>query len=333
MEQIPLVVVVHSGDNWVGEYEATRYFPAGEYVFNIEHDDQFQLFVDGEQKLIRSGSGSSTVCPAFHLEGDVDLKFLLWEWSGDARIGVTWSDDTSACNDITPPIGEMILPEINTHTKDDVLLAANASDVAGTPQDSSGVERIDFYAKSDNGWNGGAWTQVGSGLSDPYQYTWNTTLAPEGYYFLSANVVDIEGNESGILADEQYWTYVTVDRTPPTARILPLDTQQSAFEFAVAWEASDNFSQRAELNHSVQYQVNCVGNWNNWIVNKPITSAKFSGIPGQSYCFRVQAIDLADNVGNWSASSGATELPQCNANEFLAEYYGNKTLTGSPELV
>jgi hypothetical protein len=87
-----------NGDDWVGDFEATINFPAGEYVFHLEHDDGVKLWLNGQNIQDRGGSGSGPVCPARHLSGDNQLRVLLREEGGDARVHLTWSTDTSVCN-------------------------------------------------------------------------------------------------------------------------------------------------------------------------------------------------------------------------------------------
>ena len=92
------------GDVWVGDYHATINFSAGNYVFWIDHDDGLKLWLNGDNIADRGGSGSSYVCPARYLSGDQNLRAMLREDYGDARIKVTWSTDTSVCNPPTSPV-------------------------------------------------------------------------------------------------------------------------------------------------------------------------------------------------------------------------------------
>jgi thermitase len=321
----------HSSNNWVGEYIATRNFPDGDYVLHINHDDGVQVFIDGKQKVIRSSMGSGPVCEPFHFNGNVEFRVLHREESGDAKIDFTWNTDTSVCNDITPPKGTMVLPEKNTYTNSatPVLVKALASDVTETEQNTSGVSKVEFYAKSNN-WNGNQLTLIGTATTNPYEFSWATVGLPEGIYFLTAKVYDTQGNDSGFLGDESFWTYVTIDRSKPQASLLPISDVGSAYQFNVGWEGSDNLSLKTELNYDVQYQLNCTGSWLEWVGFRSGTTKTFTGVPGASYCFRVRAIDLANNVGNWSTATTSIALAACDVNQYLAEYFDNSDLSGEP---
>jgi surface antigen len=87
-----------NGDDWVGDFQATINFPAGDYVFHLDHDDGVKLWLNGQNIQERGGSGSGPVCPARHLSGNNQLRVLLREEGGDARVHLTWSTDTSICN-------------------------------------------------------------------------------------------------------------------------------------------------------------------------------------------------------------------------------------------
>jgi PKD repeat protein len=87
-----------NGDDWVGDFNATINFPAGEYVFYLDHDDGVKLWLNGRNIQDRGGSGSGPVCPANYLSGDNQLRVLLREEGGDAHVHLTWSTDTSVCN-------------------------------------------------------------------------------------------------------------------------------------------------------------------------------------------------------------------------------------------
>jgi len=90
-----------NGDDWVGDFNATINFPAGEYVFHLNHDDGVKLWLNGQNIQDRGGSGSGPVCNGsggYNLDGDEDLRVLLREEGGDAHVHLTWSTDTSVCN-------------------------------------------------------------------------------------------------------------------------------------------------------------------------------------------------------------------------------------------
>jgi hypothetical protein len=320
-----------SPDNWVGEYVATRYFPEGDYIFNIENDDGASFFINGKDRFIRASSGNGPLCHIYHLNGNVDLRFMLREDSGDAKLKIDWTTDISACTDTVPPIGTMIAPERNTVTNSSspTLLKVEALDQAsGGEQTIEGVDKVEFYAKS-NVWNNNELGLIGTSTAEPWEFNWDTSGYPEGIYFLTAKVFDGEGNDSGLIGDENFWTNVTIDRTAPTAQVAPVSLG-SGFSFNVSWTGADSISLDNELNYDVQYQLACGGDWLEWVGFRAGTTATFSGRPGESYCFRARAFDAANNTGEWSAASNTISLPTCDANMFTAEYYNNTDFSGDP---
>jgi Leucine-rich repeat (LRR) protein len=97
------------GDNWVGIFESTLSFSSGRYAFRIDHDDGLKLFLNGNEIVQRSSSGSSWVCDGsdgFSLGGNENLKAILREDGGDARVNISWSTDTSHC--APPPRDEVV---------------------------------------------------------------------------------------------------------------------------------------------------------------------------------------------------------------------------------
>jgi len=95
-----------NGDDWVGDFHATLNFPAGEYVFYLDHDDGVKLWLNGQNIADLGGSGNNDrVCngqTGYPLNGNADLRVLLREEGGEAKVHLTWSTDTSVCN--PPPV-------------------------------------------------------------------------------------------------------------------------------------------------------------------------------------------------------------------------------------
>jgi subtilisin family serine protease/Leucine-rich repeat (LRR) protein len=97
-----------SGDNWVGEYTATLNFSPGYYYFRIDHDDGVKLWVAGlnnNNPIADNGSSGNEIfgCPGGHyLSGNVQLRALLREDGGDARIRIEPTTSSSGCPPLTP---------------------------------------------------------------------------------------------------------------------------------------------------------------------------------------------------------------------------------------
>ncbi|MBC7250101.1 MAG: pre-peptidase C-terminal domain-containing protein [Anaerolineae bacterium] len=94
-----------NGDDWVGDFRATLNFPAGEYVFYLDHDDGVKLWLNGQNIADLGGSGNNDrVCngqTGYPLNGNADLRVLLREEGGEAKVHLTWNTDTHAC---IPPL-------------------------------------------------------------------------------------------------------------------------------------------------------------------------------------------------------------------------------------
>lgn len=85
-------------DNWVAEYNATVNFVAGNYVFQAQNDDGIKVWVNGQNILNRTSSGSlSSACPAISLSGSVPIRVILREEADNARVRLLWTTDTSVC--------------------------------------------------------------------------------------------------------------------------------------------------------------------------------------------------------------------------------------------
>jgi hypothetical protein len=95
------------GDIWVGDYSARITFGPANYVFRIEHDDGLKVWLDNQNIADRGESGSSYICPARYISGDKDLRVMLREDWGDAKVKVTWTTDARVCN---PPAHTHFLP-------------------------------------------------------------------------------------------------------------------------------------------------------------------------------------------------------------------------------
>lgn len=211
------------------------------------------------------------------------------------RSGIIWDPNWLYITlDKTPPSGIMTAPQSNGHYNDSTItLQANATD------NLSGVNRLEFFA-----WLDGAWQYLGTDSSAPYEFAWDVSTIPDGGVWVSADVVDNAGTRSGIIWDPD-WAYITLDKTLPSSTVATLSATQPNEQFSVAWSGSDNQTPNSQILYDVQYQTGCDGIWVTWYSATTLAEATFTGINGESYCFRSRATDLAGNVEPWPTAADA----------------------------
>jgi hypothetical protein len=139
---------------------------------------------------------------------------------------------------------------------------------------------------TDNGGGGFSYTPPSpfTGFSDSFTY----------------DVFDLDG-------DNDYTATVTIltDATPPTASITgPHGSVSLSPSFTVSWTGGIDTGGSGFSHYDVEEVGGAwngtYGAWSGWKMNTTATSASFSGSYGHSYCFRVHAVDNANNTSPWS---------------------------------
>lgn len=95
----------------------------------------------------------------------------------------------------------------------------------------------------------------------------------------------------------------STDTVAPQASIQSLSSAQTNTSFVVSWSGTDNESGIAY--YDVQVKVGN-GSWTNFLMHTTATRATYNGTNGQSYSFRVRAIDVAGNTGSYSSEVQTT---------------------------
>jgi len=191
-------------------------------------------------------------------------------WRGYGDTGWTSSSFYVGNPDSTAPQGTMTSPaRASFQSGPNINLQADVADAG------SGVKQVDFYS-----YVNGQWVFAGTATSNPYQITINGNNYSEGFYWFSADAVDYAGNHSGLFWGDTGWTYFTIDRTPPTSAVTALPTN-SKNPVPVYW-SGDDLATPNNLMFDIQYQLNCSGNWVNWLSQTDSTIAYFSGTTGDS---------------------------------------------------
>jgi hypothetical protein len=83
------------------------------------------------------------------------------------------------------------------------------------------------------------------------------------------------------------------DINPPSSALNPLPATQTHDWWVVSWSGTDDIS---GINHyDVQYRAGDAGLWTNWLSTSSTQGLFWNATPGQTYYFRVRAIDHKGN--------------------------------------
>ncbi len=132
-------------------------------------------------------------------------------------------------------------------------------------------------------------------------------------YSSTPNLFYLNGNPSTIfdypssydINFDRNYDAVTLDSQPPVSQIEALPFYTRANAFLVSWQGKD-FGLSGLLNIGVQYKQLSSETWMDWILLAFSGSEVFSGNPGETYYFRSQALDNADNIEPWPSGEGDT---------------------------
>jgi len=157
-------------------------------------------FYDGETRLGTDSSApfswywSSRSGP----NGSRTLTARARDRSGN--VGSSQPVTVMADNDLTPPVVSLTAPAPGAVLMGTVTLSANATD-------DRGIARVEFYSSAG---------RIGTRLSPPYNYPWNTAAEPVGENHLSVMAYDAAGN---IAYSEVVTVTVVRDSNPPAVSI------------------------------------------------------------------------------------------------------------------
>ena len=171
-----------------------------------------------ERSLSDSAGAEVTLDGSGSYDPDEDPITYEWTWDAESTSGVKptvilpmgtttvtlnvsdgmlYNTDTVNITvvDTTPPVVSIKVPAPDDALQDGVTLTANASDL-------SGVTEVYFYVREPGGVDGTG-TPIGyedlvatfNTATDKWEYTFDTTLLPDGYYVILAKAVDFYGNE------------------------------------------------------------------------------------------------------------------------------------------
>jgi hypothetical protein len=128
---------------------------------------------------------------------------------------------------------------------------------------------------------------------------------PSGKYYLRAQSKDKAGNLSG-------WVTLFIfkyDFDPPSSYIIQMPST-SCGALLIRWDGIDWGA--GIQGYDVQYRVGSTGNWLDWLINTTARQAYFgltdpvTLVPGETYYFRVRAIDFLGNEEEYPTGDGDT---------------------------
>jgi hypothetical protein len=173
---------------------------------------------------------------------------------------------------------------------------------------NDGMHRVDFYWHNQE-WQNGIWELIGTDWdgSDGWGVSFDPAGEPEGqgaaFY---ATAYDRAGNTTSVAV----WELI-IDKAAPTSAMLPLSATQASTAFQINWWGTDNLS--GIWYYELQQSLNA-GAWANWgQIDGQLMSVWIVGTPGNSYQYRLHAIDLAGNSEDYpSAAEASTSVLAAN---------------------
>jgi hypothetical protein len=180
--------------------------------------------------------------------------------------------------------------------------------VANVSDANDGVNRVEFYWHNQE-WGIGTWEQIGTDWdgSDGWSASFDPAGQPEGQ---GAGIFAIAYDRAGNSAFQAVWNLI-IDKTAPTSAMYPLNATQSSTAFQISWSGNDNSSGIAY--YELQYNLNG-GDWqNDGQIPGSLTAQWMIGAAGNSYQYRMHAIDYAGNSEPYPTSAEAsTSIPSAS---------------------
>jgi hypothetical protein len=191
---------------------------------------------------------------------------------------------------------------------------------------NDGVHRVEFYWHNQE-WQIGVWELMGTDWdgSDGWSATFDPAGQPEGQ---GAAIYAMAYDPAGNSTSQVVWNLI-IDKTAPTSAMLPLIASQSSTAFPISWSGSDNLSGIAYL--ELQQSLNG-GAWQDYgQIDYSLTSWWVIGAAGNSYQFRMHAIDFAGNTEDYPPNAEAsTAIPAASTLCSSRDTYDTGTNDNSP---
>jgi hypothetical protein len=199
-------------------------------------------------------------------------------------------DYTIQCDTYPPTAYVYPLP---TYSPASFPVSWTGSDSAPSGCPASGIKQYKIWYSTDNA-NWSQWVPWGTGTSA----TFNLPISSGTIVYFYAQGEDNAGNKQSVPTAGAAQAITVIDTTPPTASTNPLPQYTVSTNFFVRWSGSDVGS--GVRYYNVQYALT-EGAWQNLLTQTTLTDYQITGAhTGDTYEFRVQAVDQVGNAGAWS---------------------------------
>ncbi len=171
---------------------------------------------------------------------------------------------------------------------------------------SDATSGVDGYSIS---WTTSATTVPDTVMDSSSASATSAALADGNAWYLHVRTVDNAGNWNSGAA---HYGPFFIDTHAPSSSVGALPAAVCA-PFRVSWSGSDPAPASGVSRYTVQYKAGS-GAWTTWLTSTSLTSSSFgptspvTTVAGQTYAFRVIALDVAGNWEAYPASADATTM-------------------------
>ena len=240
---------------------------------------------------------------AYTLPYDGTYYIKVRAWKHPAVGGQDYYYTIRLYEDNDDPLVTMIWPQTGAVLPDAVFnVIASVTDAA------DGVHHVEFYWHNQE-WQSGLWELIGSDAdgSNGWSATFDPAGQPEG---IGAAIYAIAHDRAGHITSLGVWDLM-IDKAAPVSAMLPLPATQPSTAFQIGWAGTDNLSGIRYYEHQESLNAGA------WIdlgqMDGQFTSRWIVGAPGNSYQYRMHAIDFAGNSELYPTTAEAsTSVPAAN---------------------